>query len=149
MRLSQQSDEYLIDLYVRLGRAHTLGAEILRGSRPWIALRDRIHYLEFVGNEILGADCVRGSKMWNDILEKNAEQVKNARHLSDIYATQDDEEILFDYFGGNYDFHIWLNLVSKIEPVRLKKIKEKAALLNEEELLRERQEAFLDMYSDF
>ena len=56
---------------------------------------------------------------------------------------------MYDYYYRTYDFHIWLALASKIEPARLQKIKEQAVLLDEKALLRERQEAFLEMYSDF
>jgi hypothetical protein len=149
MSLLEKSDEYLIDLYVQMARAHNLGSEILKGSRRWTGLQDRKYYLEFVGNEILRVDCIRGSQVWNDILEKNARLLQRALKIAEAYATQCNEDIMYDYHYRTYDFHIWLALASKIEPVRLQKIKEQAVLLDEKELLRERQEAFLEMYSDF
>ena len=149
MSFSEKSDEYLIDLYVQMGKAHNLGSEILKGSRRWTGLQDRKYYLEFVGNEILRVDCIRGSQMWNDILEKNARLLQKALQLAETYHTQCNEDIMYDYYYRAYDFHIWLALASKIEPHRLEKIKEQAVLLDEKALLRERQEAFLEMYSDF
>jgi len=149
MRLLEQSDEYLIDLYVSLARAHILGSEILKGSRPWNGLQNRKYYLEFVGNEMLRIDCVKGSQAWNNILEKNAGLLQRALKIAEAYATQCNEDIMYDYYYRAYDFHIWLALASKVEPQRLQKIKEEAALLDEKALLRERQEAVLEMYSDF
>jgi hypothetical protein len=149
MSLNEKSDEYLIDLYVQMSRAHLLGSEILKGSRRWTGLGDRKYYLEFVGNEILRVDCIKGSKMWNDILEKNAALLQRALKIAEAYASQCNEDIMYDYYNRTYDFHIWLALASKVEVARLQKIKEQVALLDEKALLRERQEAFLEMYSDF
>ena len=149
MSLNEKSDEYLIDLFVQMGRAHALGSEILKGSRRWTGLQDRKYYLEYVGNEMLREGCDRGSQMWNNILEKNAGLLQKALDLAITYATQDNEHILYDYYNRNYHFHLWLALTSKVEPHRLQKIKEQAYILDGKELLRERQEAFLEMYSDF
>jgi len=96
---------------------------------------------------MLTEDCVKGSKMWNDILEREAALLKGAYSLSETYATQGNEHILLDYQNQHYQYHIWLALTSKIMPDRLEKIMDCA--LENRERMRERQEAFLEMYSDF
>jgi hypothetical protein len=83
------------------------------------------------------------------ILEKNAGLLQRALKIADAYTTQCNEDIMYEYYYRTYDFHIWLALASKVEVARLQKIKEQVALLDEKALLRERQDAFLEMYSDF
>jgi len=147
MAFDTYSDEYLIDLFVNISRSHILGESLVRQSRQWLALGDRKYYLEHVASEMLTEDCVKGSKMWNDILLREAELLKGAYSLSETYATQGNEHILLDYQNQHYYYHIWLALTSKIMPDRLEKIMDCA--LENKERIRERQEAFLEMYSDF
>ena len=149
MAFDTYSDEYLIDLFVSISRSHILGESLVRQSKRWLALGDRKYYLEYVASKMLEEDCVKGSKLWNDILVREAELLKGAYSLSETYATQGNEHILLDYQNQNYHYHIWLALTSKIMPDRLQKIVDCAVKLENKERMRECQEAFLEMYSDF
>ncbi|NBU73909.1 MAG: hypothetical protein EBS30_01560 [Planctomycetes bacterium] len=149
MAFDTYSDEYLIDLFVSISRSHILGESLVRQSKRWLALGDRKYYLQHVASEMLTEDCIKGSKMWNDILERESALLKGAYSLAETYATQGNEHILLDYQNQHYHYHIWLALTSKIMPDRLEKIMDCAYKLEDKERMRERQEAFLEMYSDF
>jgi hypothetical protein len=149
MRLSEQTDAYLIELYVALSRAHVLGNSLIGSSNQWLSLGDRRYYLEFVGNELISRDYALNSENWKNILEFRASQLKEAYTKAEAYATLDNATILDDYYNKDYPHHLWRALTSKVHPQRLDSIIGVALKLENKELLREYQEAFLEMYSDF
>jgi len=149
MIFSECTDAYLIDLYVALSRAHVLGGPLVASSKQWLGLGDRRYYLEFVGNELISREYTVDSQNWKNVLEFRASQLREAYARAEAYATLDNATILDDYYNRDYPHHLWRALTSKVRPERLDSIINVALKLENKELMRERQEAFLEMYSDF